>query len=78
MSLIQTATMPPTLTEKIDKPSSDVTYFGQAKLGTADDDAGWLISRVLKDGSLISTQYANGSRRFNQKWSDRATLTYVN
>jgi len=66
------------VTTLIDDAGGDTTYFGRAKLGTATNVSKWQILRISVDGTVVMFQYANGSRRYNQKWDDRADLTYSN
>lgn len=70
----------PTITETT---SDGTIYIGYPLPScTGVDDPRWLIKRVktmldTNSGSETQTiQYANGIRAYNQKWSDRATLTY--
>lgn len=52
------------------------TYIGRAKIGTAGSVAAWQIRRIVSSGTIDSFQYANGSRRYNQIWDNRSSLTY--
>ena len=61
----------------VDKISDDEIYYGYANMGTSEDDEAWLIVRVTVDGTVTRTEYPNASMAVNQKWSDRATLSYA-
>ena len=69
-----------TLTEALPAPIVDdlgaVQYIGYASLGTGQDKPGWKITRVTTAGSVTITEYADGDMKYDNKWSDRATLDY--
>lgn len=67
----------PEITLLIDEQGT-ITYLGRAKIGTSEGDASWQIRRIQLIGTQNTFQYANGSRRYNQIWSNRASLTYSN
>ena len=56
----------------------DTLYIGEARLGSDESGAVWRIKRLDKTGTVTSIQYANGSRRFNQVWDNRSSVTYSN
>ena len=62
----------------VDEATADITYVGIAKLGTATSDAKWQIRRIQKIVTVTSIQYADGDRRFNNEWDNRASLSYSN
>lgn len=66
------------LTTKLDEASADVIYIGSAKLGTADSAASWQIRKIETAGNVTSILYADGDRRFDNIWDNRASLTYSN
>lgn len=70
-------TQPMEITLIIDEQGT-ITYLGKAKLGTATSDAAWQIRRINFSGTTNTFQYANGSRRYDQIWDNRASLTYTN
>lgn len=76
--IISTNAKTPELTTLVDEVNSNLTYLGVAKLGTAGSDAKWQIRRIQKVSSVTSIQYADGNRRFDNVWDDRASLTYSN
>jgi hypothetical protein len=61
---------------RVDEASSTVTYIGKAVPGTTNAASLWQISRLTQSGSVLSSEYANGSDAFNQVWNDRASLSY--
>jgi hypothetical protein len=65
------------LTVRLDQVSDTLFYVGKALIGKVDADANWLIVRYTQTGSILKSEYANGSEAFDQVWNDRATLTYV-
>lgn len=62
---------------KIDEVSTSVSYVGEAEIGALPSQSVWRIKKITESGTVTSIQYANGSNLFNQKWDDRASLTYV-
>ena len=65
------------LTVRLDQVSDTLFYVGKAEIGRLDSGAQWLIIRYTTVGSILKSEYANGSEAFDQVWNDRATLTYV-
>jgi hypothetical protein len=66
-----------TRTESHPQPLKDSAgYTGYAALGTAEDEPRWLIVRTRVAGTVTYTEYANGRLEYNQKWANRAALTY--
>ncbi len=66
----------------VDERSDKLMYLGfPLNSCTGPDDPKWLIKRVvsipMEDGSNIRViSFANGVRRYNMRWTQRATLTY--
>lgn len=64
--------------------SDDLMYVGYCVSSCAGyDEPKWLIKRIRTQHkgddspeTLQTILYANGSRRFNQKWSEHLTLDY--
>lgn len=65
------------LTVRLDQVSDTLFYVGKALIGKVDSDANWLIVKYTQTGSILKSEYANGSEAFDQVWNDRATLTYI-
>lgn len=59
--------------------SGNMIYLGIAHPGEASTDPVWQIRKFTYDGSgnLLSMLYANGSKKFDQTWDNRAGLTYL-
>jgi hypothetical protein len=53
-----------------------ITYIGKAKPGALDSEYVWQIKRLDETSSLI-IKYPDGDDRFNQRWSDYLTLSYI-
>lgn len=60
----------------IDKASSDITYVGQAAVGTLSSQSLWSIMKITTSGSITSVHFANSSESATNIWNDRLTLTY--
>lgn len=58
--------------------SSNIEYFGKAKVGSVKADAVWQIMKILYDASnnLTDIQFAEGNEDFDNVWDDRAGLSY--
>ena len=65
------------LTVRLDQVSDNLFYVGKALIGSVDSDSTWQIVRYTQTGTILKSEYANGSEAFNRVWNDRATLTYV-
>lgn len=77
LTALNTDTEDKRLTVRLDQVSDTLFYVGKALIGKVDSDANWLIVRYTTTGSILKSEYANGSEAFDQVWNDRATLTYV-
>ena len=65
-------------TERFDYDGSgNLIYVGIAHPKELTSEAVWQIRKFAYDGSgnLMSVMYANGSKKFDQIWDDRAGLT---
>lgn len=53
-------------------------YVGEAQPGTEENTESWRIKKITYDSSdaVIDVKWAEGSKDFNKKWSERATYTY--
>ena len=58
--------------------SGNLLYVGIAHPRESAADAVWQIRKLSYDvsGNLTSILYANGYKRFDQIWDDRAALSY--
>jgi hypothetical protein len=68
-----TETLPPPI---IDSVGGGVTYYGNAQLGTKENEAGWKIMRVTVAGTITKSEFPDSNMNYDFKWSDRASLTY--
>lgn len=59
-------------------PNNAPLYIGLATPGTATSAAGWQIKKLSYDGNDIteSVLFADGDTNFDNKWSERASLSY--
>jgi hypothetical protein len=65
------------LTVRLDQVSDNLFYVGKALIGSVDSDSTWQIVRYTQTGTILKSEYANGSEEFNRVWNDRTTLTYI-
>lgn len=56
---------------------SGVIYTGYAPLGSRLTDAVWMITRTTTLAGVTIVEYADGDLKFDNVWSDRASLTYA-
>jgi hypothetical protein len=61
---------------RVDEVSATLTYIGEAPTGASPSQAVWRISRLQILGAETIIQYANGNTNWDNKWDDRASLTY--
>ncbi|MDR2963466.1 MAG: hypothetical protein LBU90_07545 [Bacteroidales bacterium] len=71
--------MQPVKYEEVDKDTIYVGYCLPTCTGT--DDSKWLIKKIKTAPSSVNTpiqtiSYANGSKKYNQMWDERYSLTY--
>lgn len=61
-----------------DAVTGNPLFLGLALIKSAKSDAVWQIRKLTYDGNnnVTDIQWANGSATFDQKWDDRATLSY--
>lgn len=59
-----------------DSVNSNLTYIGNAVIGTAESASSWQIKRLDSTNGLIKL-WANGSDDFNVKWDDRESEVYA-
>lgn len=61
----------------IDEFDDNTMYVGYC-LSTCKSfsDKKWLIKRISKQGNIQTICYANGVRKYNQAWKERAKLNY--
>ena len=61
---------------KVDEASSTTTYLGRAACGTATSAASWQIRKISESGNVTTIEWADGDRKFDNVWDDRASLSY--
>ena len=66
----------PTKALAFDEANATTTYIGTAKAGTATSDAKWQIRRITVTGNVSLFAFADSNDRYDNKWSDRTTLSY--
>ncbi len=64
--------------ERVENSSFKVIFQAWAPIGSSDDEAIWLISKLIYDsgGIFSERKWANGEDTFNKIWDDRATYNY--
>jgi hypothetical protein len=60
----------------VDEPDASTTYVGWAPAGTATSAASWKVVKIAVAGTVTSKKWADGNKRYDNVWDDRATLTY--
>lgn len=68
--------MPAPLVDETTESGDDVKYYGYAPLGTEESEEGWRIAKVVTEGTVTKTLYAQGSMDYRFAWSERANYTY--
>jgi hypothetical protein len=64
-------------TRMIEYSGDNPEYIGEAVPGSSEDDAVWRIQYVKYSGSNpTSVKWADGTEKFTNKWSARATYSY--
>ena len=62
---------------KVDEVDMNTTYVGFCKDSCKGvDDPTWLIKRIKKEGTEQTITFANGKKKYTQKWSERYDLDY--
>ena len=60
-----------------DIAGSNIEYFGwSAFSGATESQAVWRIMRITYSGTDFIIQWADGNQNFDNKWENRATLSY--
>lgn len=77
INVLGTITANPTVyATHIDEASATVTYIGKAAVGSSSASAVWQISKMSVSGTVTSITYADSNSNFDNKWDDRAILSY--
>lgn len=61
---------------RIDEVSANLTYIGEAEIGTVDTAFKWKIKRMQKTANVTAIEWADGNDKADNQWSDRANLSY--
>ena len=62
---------------RVDEVSTDLTYVGEAQIGTDDNSPSWKIKRLLTTGTVLAITWADGNQQFDNIWANRAALSYT-
>lgn len=69
----------PLMEERVENTAGgDVVYQGWAVIGSAEDEAVWLICKLNYDGNGFFSErvWAEGEDTFTKQWDQRATYSY--
>jgi hypothetical protein len=75
MGLRQTQNIKNLLTYLDESTTPNVTYIGQAPIGSDESQAVWQIKKVDESSGIIIT-WADGNSNFDNIWNNRASLIY--
>lgn len=66
-------------TTLVDEASTEITYIGKTKNGSATDTSSaiWQIKKVTESGTISTIAYADGDDKYDNIWANRASLTYT-
>lgn len=59
-----------------DESNLSKIYCGYAPLGTPQSSPNWAILKIFSQANILSYQWADGDRNFDNVWADRAILDY--
>jgi hypothetical protein len=60
-----------------DKSTQDITYVCRASIGTPVDSPKWQIFILDETAGYLVIKWADGDAKFDNKASDRTSLTYI-
>lgn len=60
----------------IDSVSSNLTYIGEAPIGSNQASSIWRIQRIQTSGSIVAIEFADSNANFDNIWNNRALLSY--
>lgn len=70
-------TRPQALATKVDDTTTaNVTYVGEAVVGTSAASSLWRIKKIDETSGIVIT-WADGDSNFDNNWNNRASLTYL-
>ncbi|MBO7224899.1 MAG: hypothetical protein J6V35_03220 [Bacteroidales bacterium] len=74
IAMISEGQTSPVIIDEVDESTMYIGYCLWSCKSFADKK--WLIKRITKSGNIQTICYANGKRKYNQAWQERATLNY--
>ena len=60
----------------VDESNSNVVYKGFANPGALVTQPIWAIQKITNSGGILSYQWADGNKNFDNIWNNRKTLSY--
>jgi hypothetical protein len=60
----------------VDESNSNVVYKGFANPGALTTQPVWAIQKITNSGGILSYQWADGNKNFDNIWNNRKTLPY--
>lgn len=60
----------------VDESNPQTIYKGFASPAANPADAVWAIQKISTNGDVVSYQWADGNKNFDNVWNDRVTLAY--
>jgi hypothetical protein len=60
----------------VDESNSNVVYRGFANPGVLTSQPVWAIQKITNSGGILSYQWADGNKNFDNIWNNRKTLPY--
>jgi len=60
----------------IDEVDSATTYLGKARMGASTSDPVWQIQKIVTTGTVTEILFADGNENYDNKWTERETLSY--
>ncbi len=60
-----------------DEATLDITYIGQAEIGSNEASPVWAIRKVETTADWLTATFASGNAHFDKIWNDRLSYTYA-
>jgi len=60
----------------VDKATANITYVGEAAVGSSPSSSVWRVKRLSQSGDVLMIEWADGDSNFNNNWNNRASLSY--
>jgi len=61
---------------RIEELTDGTTYIGWAPTGTTTSASKWRLLKMVESGTDTTVQWADGDKKYNNIWNNRASLTY--